>query len=82
MHAMGKRTQNNTKMSLTFPLVFSVIISNVKNYSNVIITSRRDDHTKPSKSEKDKYCMISLTCGIYKNDTNELIYKTEIDPQK
>ena len=23
--------------------------------------------------------MISLTCGIYKNDTNELIYKTETD---
>ena len=25
--------------------------------------------------------MISLTCGIYKNDTNELIYKTERDSQ-
>ena len=25
--------------------------------------------------------MISLICGILKNDTNELIYKTEIDPQ-
>ena len=23
--------------------------------------------------------MISLICGIFKNDTNELIYKTEID---
>ena len=23
--------------------------------------------------------MISLTCGIYKDDTNELIYKTETD---
>ena len=32
-----------------------------------------------SKSEKDKY-HISLICTI-KNDTNELIYKTEIDPQ-
>ena len=26
--------------------------------------------------------MISLLCGIKKNDTNELIYKTEIDSQK
>ena len=25
--------------------------------------------------------MISLTCGILKNDTDELIYKTEIDSQ-
>ena len=29
-----------------------------------------------SQKEKDKYHMISLTCGILKNDTNELIYKT------
>ena len=25
--------------------------------------------------------MISLTCGIFKNDANELIYKTETDSQ-
>ena len=32
--------------------------------------------------EKDKYQMISLICGILKkNDTKELIYKTEIDSQ-
>ena len=41
----------------------------------------RDYHTKWSKSGKDKYHMISLICGILKNDTNELIYKTEIDSQ-
>ena len=29
----------------------------------------------------DKYHMISLICGILKNDTNELIYKTERDSQ-
>ena len=35
-----------------------------------------------SQTEKNKYHMISLICGIYeKNDTNELIYKTETDPQ-
>ena len=31
------------------------------------------------KTEKDKYHMMSLICGILKNDTNELTYKTEID---
>ena len=25
--------------------------------------------------------MFSLTCGIFKNDTHELIYETEIDSQ-
>ena len=39
----------------------------------------RDHHTK---YDKDKYHMISLTCEILKKmDTNELIYKTEVDPQ-
>ena len=34
-----------------------------------------------SQIKTDKYLMISLICGIKKNDRNELIYKTEIDPQ-
>ena len=29
-----------------------------------------------SQKEKDKYLMISLICGIFLSDTNELIYKT------
>ena len=37
--------------------------------------------SEESQTEKDKYHMISLICGIWKNDTNELIYKTEIDSQ-
>ena len=32
-----------------------------------------------SQTEKGRYHKISLTCGIFKNDTNELTYKTEID---
>ena len=32
--------------------------------------------SEASQIEKDKYHMISLICGILKNDTNELIYKT------
>ena len=34
-----------------------------------------------SQTEKDKYHMISLTCGIFKNGTNEFIYQTEIESQ-
>lgn len=35
-------------------------------------------HTK-YKTEKTKHHMISLIHGTKKNDTNELIYKAEID---
>ena len=41
----------------------------------------RNYHTEWSKSDKGKYHMISLTCGIKKNGTNELIYETEIKSQ-
>ena len=34
-----------------------------------------------SQTEKDKYRMVLLTCGIFKNDTNEHIYKTEKNSQ-
>ena len=30
-----------------------------------------------SQTEKDKHHMISLVCGIFFNNKNELIYKTE-----
>ena len=33
------------------------------------------------KLNKDKYQVMSLICGILKNPTNELIYKTETDSQ-
>ena len=35
--------------------------------------------SEASQIEKDKYHIISLICGILKNDTNELIYKIEIE---
>ena len=41
----------------------------------------RDYYTEWSKSEKDKYPMVSLLCGILKNDRNELIYKMETDSE-
>ena len=34
-----------------------------------------------SQTEKGKYHTLSLICRIYKNDTYELIFKTETDPQ-
>ena len=37
--------------------------------------------SEEGQTEKDKYPMTSLICGILKNDTNELIYKTEVDSQ-
>ena len=39
----------------------------------------RDDHINWNKSDKDKYHMISLLCGVCKDVTDELIYKTETD---
>ena len=37
--------------------------------------------SKVSQIEKDRYHMIMLICGILKNGTNELIYKTETESQ-
>ena len=34
-----------------------------------------------SQTEKDKYYMMSLICGILNHGTNEVIYKTGIEPQ-
>ena len=39
----------------------------------------RDYHIKWSKSEKNKYHMVWLLYEVLKNDTNELICKTQID---
>ena len=36
---------------------------------------------KKTGLEKEKHHTISLICEILKNDTNELIYKTETDSQ-
>ena len=61
-----------------------ILISHIKEWNNAICSNKegpRDHHTKGSKREKDKYHVISFICGIYKNNTNELIYKTETDLQ-
>ena len=41
----------------------------------------RDYLTKWSHTEKDKYHDIAYMWNLKKNDTNEFIYKTEIDSQ-
>ena len=39
----------------------------------------RDYHTKWSKSDKEKYYIISDICDILKNNMDRIIYKIEID---
>ena len=42
----------------------------------------RDYHTKWSKSDRERQILHNIACmWNLKYDTNELIYKTEIDPQ-
>ena len=44
-----------------------ILLSHIKEWNNAICSSMdglRDYHTKWSKSDKDKYHMISLLCGI------------------
>ena len=61
------------------------ILLSPKKEWNIVICSNMDaprhDHTKWSKSDKDKCHMRSLIYRILKNNTNELIYKTEMDSQ-
>ena len=37
--------------------------------------------TEASQREKDRHHMVLLICRLLKNDTNELIHKTETDSQ-
>ena len=65
-------------------LYSGMLLNHKKEWNNAMCSTMdgsRDYHTQWSKPEKENYHMISLTCVILKkNDTNELIYKTEIDP--
>ena len=61
-----------------------ILLSHKKGQNNAICSNMdgpRDRQTEWSKSDKDKYHMILLICGILKKDTNELIYKTKIEVQ-
>ena len=58
-----------------------------KEWKNAICSNMdgvRDYHTKLNKSERERQISYDITYVWNlkkKNDTNELIYKTEIDPQ-
>ena len=58
---------------------YNGILLGHKKWNNAICSNMdrpRDYHTEWSHKEKDKYHMTSFICGIYKNDSKELIYKT------
>ena len=62
-----------------------ILFSHKKEWNNAIYNNMdgpRDNHAKWSKSEKNKYHMISLICETWKNDTNEYIYERETNPHR
>ena len=52
-----------------------------KEWNNAICSNMGGPEIVLLSDVKDKYRMISLIYGILKSDTNELIYKTEIELQ-
>ena len=61
------------------------LLSHKKEWNNAICSNMnglRAYHTKWSKSVRERQISYDIfICEILKNDTNELIYKTEIDSQ-
>ena len=62
-----------------------ILISHKKEWNNVIwsyMYATRDYHAKQSKSERERQIPYDITyMWNLKYDTNELIYKTEIESQ-
>ena len=59
---------------------FLILLSHKKEWNNVTCSNMdgpRDDHTKWSRSDKDKYHMISLVCGIWNIIQMNLFTKQE-----
>ena len=78
---------NNRGMNKEYLVhVYYVILFDHKKEPNNDICSNmdrpRDCYTKWSKPNEDKYHMILLIYEIFKNYTNELLYKTEVESQK
>ena len=71
-----------------FYIYKGILLSHKKewNKNNAICSNRdgpRDDHTKWSKSERERQIPYDITyMWNLKYDTNELLYKTETDSQK
>ena len=60
----------------------AILLNNKKEWKSTICSNMdkpRDSHAKRSQTEGRYH--ISLTCEIEKNDTNKLIYKTEVDSE-
>ena len=59
-----------------------ILFSHKKEQNNAICSNMdvpRDSHIEWSQSDKDKYHMTQLRCGVLKKATNELSYKTETE---
>ena len=57
-----------------------------KEWNNAIFSNTdrlRDDHTKGSKSDRERHISYDIIyiCNLGGRDTNDLIYKIEIDSQ-
>ena len=63
-----------------------VLLSHENEWNNAICSNWMDLETillsKISQTEKEKHHMTSHICEILKDDTNELIYKTEVESQR
>ena len=61
-----------------------ILLSHKKEWNNAICSNMdgpRDYHTKWSKPAKDKYHMISLICGIWKEMIEKNLCPKQRDPQ-
>ena len=62
-----------------------ILLSHKKEWNNAMCSNMdgpKDYYTKWSKSDKERQISYNITyMWNLKNDTNELIYKTEIDSQ-
>ena len=64
--------------------LYNGILLSHKKWNNVICSNMdepRDYHTKWGKSERERQILYIIYMSNLKNDTNELIYKIEIDSQ-
>ena len=82
------RTWKQSKCSLTEEWIKKMwyiytmeCYSTIKEWNNAICSNMGGPEIVFLSEVKDRYHMISLIYGILKSDTNELIYKTEIESQ-
>ena len=57
-----------------------ILLSHKKEWNCTICRDMDGAESEASQKEKNKY-IIRLICGIYKNGTDELVYKAEIEAQ-